>query len=59
MHELTEGHHTDRLTNRAAGGLLIAFLTAVILVLTLANTIPATADDADTGGQHHQGAVSR
>ena len=59
MHELTEGHHSDRLTNRAAGGLLIAFLTAVILVLTVANTIPATADDAYTGGHHHQTAVSR
>ena len=36
MNELTEGAHTGaRLTDRAAGGLLLAFLTTVIVVLAV------------------------
>ena len=58
MHELTEGHHTDRLTNRAAGALLLAFLTAVIVVLAVATSLPTTVPDP-TDGQAEQTAVSR
>ena len=50
MNELTEGHHTGaRLTDRAAGGLLLAFLTTVIVVLAVATSIPAVMDDLNTG----------
>ena len=44
MNELTEGHHTGRLTDRAAGGLLLAFLATVIAVLAVATSIPAVMD---------------
>ena len=40
MNERTEGHHApDVLTNRKAGALLLAFLAAVVVVLTVA-TMP-------------------
>lgn len=59
MTELMEGHHTGaRLTDRAAGGLLLAFLATVIVVLAVATSLPATLPDP-TDGQAEQTAVSR
>lgn len=45
MNKPTKDHHVpDRLSNRKAGGLLLAFLAAVILVAAIA-TIPLTPTD--------------
>lgn len=50
MNELTEGAHTGaRLTDRAAGGLLLAFLTTVIVVLAVATSIPTVIEGASPG----------
>ena len=42
MDESTEGHHApDILSNRKAGGLLLAFLGTVILILAVVALLPA------------------
>jgi hypothetical protein len=55
MTELTEGSHTGaRLTDRAAGGLLLAFLATVIVVLAVATSIPAVVDGPGTSDPTQQ-----
>jgi hypothetical protein len=59
MTELREGHHTGgRLTDRAAGGLLLAFLATVIVVLAVATSLPSSLPDP-IERQAEQTAVSR
>jgi hypothetical protein len=62
MTELMEGHHAGArtgalLTDRAAGGLLLAFLATVIVVLAVATSLPPTMP-APAGESTEQTAVS-
>ena len=49
MDHPADGRPTGRLTDRAAGGLLCAFLASVILVLAVATSFPTVTPDASTG----------
>ena len=48
MDDQTYGRPTGLLTDRAAGGLLCAFLASVILVLAVATSIPTVVPDASS-----------
>ena len=49
MHNPTEGPHTpEALSDRQAGGLLVAFLAAVVLVLALATMPPIQIESTST-----------
>lgn len=51
MNKPAEDHHvSDRLSNRKAGGLLLAFLAAVILVAAI-STIPLTPTDRSSSDE--------
>ena len=57
MDKLSEGPNTpEPLTNREAGGLLLAFIAAVVLVLGVATSLPAPT--AGTANQGPSGQVS-
>jgi hypothetical protein len=46
MTKPTEGPHTPGvLTDREAGGLILAFMAAVILVLAVATSLPSAAEE--------------
>jgi len=49
MDDHTYGRPPGLLTDRKAGGLLVAFLASVMLVLAVATSIPTAAPDASTG----------
>lgn len=61
MSKPTEGHHVpDRLSDRQAGGLLLAFLVVVILVLALATmTVPTERSSTDEPDGQRSASVGR